>query len=168
MANPEVLTNTIINWAARRSNEVVFHPADGYYSLDIVLDAWKNGHEIGQEQFVKEVEDKHTNNAKLTTEALKTILETCTNKAFYPKKVFINISIMASSILISFDEEIYISDDFITTANSEASKIKLDYFEKGLNLQIGFLNDNARLNIPLLKSDGFGFAYDFCTKTIIE
>ena len=168
MEETKVLTDTIIDWAATRSDEIVFTPTAGYYSFDIVMDAWKKGKEEGKEQFIEEVRGKYFNNAKLTTEALLLIIQALSKYSFFPNKVFINISIEGSSILLAIKEQIYTSEKFITNANEEASKLKLEFFEKGLNLQIGFLNDSPTLDISLLKSDGFGFAFDYDKKKIID
>jgi len=147
----------------------------GTILLSIVADAYAkgkgDGHSIGKEEgenMVKEmIRKKYYNNAKLTADAITIMLQTLLNKGFKPNKLFVNNSIDGSSVLLAIKQETHIKDEFIDIAYSEASKLNLQFFEKGLNLQIAFLPDTENLNIHLLKSDGFGLAFDLDKNILI-
>jgi len=176
MANTDTLVEQIKEWAATRSDEIVSVPTTGYYSYDIVVDAYVkgkgDGHEIGKEEgqnMVKEmIRKKYYNNARLTADALTIMLKTLLEKGFKPNKFFVNNSIDGASVLFAVPYEVHINDDFLDVAYSEASNLKLQFFDKGLNLQIAFLSDSEKLNISLIKSDGFGLAFDLEKNIPIE
>ena len=164
----DTLTETLKTWAATRPDEIVFVPSAGYYSYDIVVDAYikgkGDGQEIGKEvaqNLIKEqVRKIYYNNALLTTQALSLMIKKLSDNKFNPTKLFVNNSIEGTSVLFAVSKDTHINESFIDLAYSESSKLKLEYFDKGLNLKIGFISDTSELNIPLLKSDGFGFALD--------
>ena len=176
MSETDTLTEKIKEWTETRADEISSTPSEGFYAYNIVVDAYKkgkgDGREIGKEEGQRVVSEmiksKYDSSSKLTLEALLAMCNAIYEKGFKPKKLFISRSINNSSILFSVPNETHINDDFLDFAYDTASKLKLEYYDKGLNLQISFLNDSADLNLSMLKSDGYTFSFDLEKKSIIE
>jgi hypothetical protein len=167
MSNTDTLTKTIIKWAATRSDEIVFVPTAGYYSFNIVSDAYEKGKEDKQNQLKETMRAKYFSNAQLAAEAIQSIVAELVKKDFSPLKLFLNLTVDGSMVLFSVKEDVYITENFINSAYSEAARLQLDYYNKGLDLQISFMNDSNEFNLGLLKSDGYGIAINLETdKTI--
>lgn len=171
MSNAKItLTETITDWAASRPDEVVLDPKKGYYSFDIVLDAYNKGREETKEQVVQDLKSqfrkKYYDNAKLGAESLENILISFSEKDFKPKKFFINNSTDGTTIIFSIDSDTYSKEEFIDFAYNHTVELQQKHHDKDHNLHISFINDVEDFNIDLLKSEGFGFGYDI-TKGIL-
>lgn len=160
MSTQDNLAETIIKWAATRPDEVVFDPKTGFYSFEIVSDAFNKGKETMMEEMKSQMRDKYFDNAKIGSDALMSIMQSLREKNYNPVKLFVNNSTKGTTIILSIKEEIYSHEDFINFAYTEALKLQGKYHEKGHNLKISFMTDSEKLNLELLKSDGFGFALD--------
>ncbi len=158
----EVLKESLIRWAATRKDEVVFDPKRGYYSLDIVIDAFRKGQESGQNDYIEQARGKYYENARLAVEATNKMITKLNEKNIVPLKLYMNHSLTESIILLSIKEDLYIDDTFIDFAYPEATKIQTEYNINGkdFNIHINFIDEAEGFNHELLKSDGFGFSYD--------
>jgi len=160
MSTQDNLTETIIKWAATRPDEVVFDPKTGFYSFEIVSDAFHKGKEKMMEEMKAQMRNKYYDNAKMGSEALKNIMNALAQKDYIPCKLFVNNSTKGTTIILSITEAVYSTENFIDFAYSEALNLQAKHHEIGHNLKISFMNDSENLNLDLLKSDGFGFAFD--------
>ena len=167
MSTQETLTETIINWAATRSDESVLEPTHGYYPFSIIAEAFEKGVEHGEKNLKEKVRSRFFSNANLVVEAVKEAIEKFSMLKFTPTKLFVNISFESSKIILAFDEDAYISEKFLDNAYDLSSELQLHYFDKGLNLEISYLIDSENLNLTSLKSDGFEVAIDFSTLKLI-
>ena len=177
----EVLDQLLSTWAASRSDEVVFNPSSGYYSFDIVTDAYLKGLERGtqegydkgkqksvDEYVINEYRKLFFKKANLVSEALTETLAMLKKHNFSASKLFINHSIQGSKILLAIDIKTHHSEDFIKFAYNEAAKIEDVFYTKELNIHIGFINDVSDLNLQLIRDDGFDVGYDLKNNTEIN
>ena len=183
MYTTDLLEETLIKWAATRSDQVVFNPAEAYYSFDIVADAFEKGKEHGfeegkehafekgkehaREQLIQLIREKYYSSAKLTSEAFGEMLKFINDSGYAAKKLFINNTINSAHCIFSVDETTYISDDFIDRSYKKIVELETKYHDKGLDLQMGFINDDTDINLELLRSDGFGYAININDATKI-
>ncbi len=167
MSNQEALRETIINWAATRSDESVLEPTHGYYPFSIIAEAFEKGLEHGEKNLKEKVRSRFFSNANLVVEAVKEAINKFSDLSFNPLKLFVNISFESSKIILTFDEGDYISDKFLDNAFELSSDLKLNYFDKGLNLDISYLIDSENINLNTLKSDGFEVALDLSNQRLL-
>lgn len=171
MSQSETLAKAILEFAATRSDEAVFDPKAGYYPFSIVAEAYEKGlnHGVnqgvsqGQSIVIETIRKKYYNNATMIAESIKTVLAYLTDNHCAPSKLFINLSTEGGMILLSVNEKQYHSAEFSNFAYDAAAKTELEFHDKGLNLQIGFLNDNKADNYGLLQSDGYAISIDLTT-----
>lgn len=163
MSNTDTVGKTILEWAATRIDEAVFDPKAGYYPFSIIADAFEKGIEYNEDAFTGKMRKRHYNNASLVVESITSLLAVLKENNFIPTKIFVSISVEEGKILFSIKEEEYITDHFGEIAYSSSAKTKLEYYDKGLNLQLGFLNDSKEINLDLIKSDGYDIAIDVTT-----
>ncbi|CAN5168902.1 hypothetical protein BH09BAC5_BH09BAC5_10140 [soil metagenome] len=164
----EVLIETLIDWAATRSDEVVYNPKEGFYSFEIVDDAYRKGiergiekgKELGENSLKEAFRQKYFSKAKLVSEVLGKMLNGFSDNSFQPIRLFMSHSIAGSNLLLTIPEDIHHSEKFIAFAYTEALKLQTEYHKEGLNLDIGFIDESSNINLDLLKSDGFEFVYD--------
>ena len=160
MSIQDNLTETIIKWAATRPDEVVFDPKTGFYSFEIVSDAYNKGKEKMMEELKAQMRNKYYDNAKMGSEALRKIMDSLSERGYLLNKLFVNNSTKGTIIILSIPEEIYATEEFIDFAYAEALTIQAAQHNLNHNLKISFMADSTNLNLDLLKSDGFGFAFD--------
>ena len=171
MTQDDTLEKAILEFAATRSDDAVFDPKAGYYPFSIVAEAYEKGVSHGVNQganhtqnfLIETIRKKFYNNATLISESINIILKVLNQKSYSPLKLFINLSTEGGMILLSVKEEQYISEEFSNFAYEVAAKIELEFFNKGLNLQVGFLNDKSGSDYKLLQSDGYGISIDLKT-----
>lgn len=156
----DTLTEAIKDWAATRPDEVVFDPKKGFYSFEIVSDAFEKGKEKMLEEMKSQMRNKFYSNAKLGADALHSLLESLIKQKYNPLKFFVNNSTQGTTIIFSIKQDVYSDETFIDFAYGEALKIEAKHHEANHNLHISFINDVDQFNLDLLKTDGFGFAYD--------
>jgi hypothetical protein len=159
------IVEIIKDWAATRPDEVVFDPREGYYSYDFIVDSFQKGKEVGRQELISSVRLKYHENIKKATEAIDLIVKYLFTETYTLNKLFINNSIKGTSILFAVKEETYLNDTFLDLAYSTSSKIELDFFDKGVNIQIGFLNDSKSLNSEAISEDGYSWAYDLISNS---
>lgn len=157
----DTLAQKIIEWAATRSDDTVLHPTKLYYSFDTIAEAYKKGYEHGENNLKEVVRKKFFANAKLVSKEIDKILKKLNKDNNSPNKIFIDLSFDRTKILISIPEDIYISDSFIDENYLFVSKIQTELFDKGINADIGFVNDNRIIDNSLMECDGFGIGFDF-------
>ncbi|MGE0561968.1 MAG: hypothetical protein AB7O47_09140 [Flavobacteriales bacterium] len=157
----DTLSQKIIEWAATRSDDTVLHPTKGYYSFDAIAEAYKQGYEHGENNLKEVVRKKFFSNAKLISKDIDKVLKKLSKDKFSPNKIFIDLSFDRTKVLISISEDIYISNSFIDEMYSFVSNIQTDLFDKGINADIGFINDNRIIDKNLMECDGFGIGFDF-------
>jgi hypothetical protein len=183
MSTPEVLAETLIKWAATRSDHVVFNPAEAYYSFDIVADAFdkgkqsgisqgreeafEKGKELAKDQLIQHVREKYYSTAKFTAEAFGEMLQFLRDNSIPVKKLFIRNTVESAHCIFSIPEETYIYDNFIDLAYKKVVELETKYHDKDLGLQMGFINDDIPIDFDLLRSDGFGFAINIDDATKI-
>jgi hypothetical protein len=155
-----LLSKALASWAASRSDEVVFNPKQGFYSFDIVADAYEKGITVGKDSFKEELRKKYFDKANIAGEAMNVILSQIFEKKYRVYKVFLNHTIEATTILMVIDEVTHNDDVFIDFAYKKIGEMQSKFHSMGLNLDISFVDNNSGLNIKLIKADGFGFAYD--------
>jgi len=161
----EDLSNTIREWAATRTDKAVLDPTVGYYPFDVIADAYKQGVEHGEEKLKEEVRKKYFKNSELMTNSINELFVKLNGFKNAFKFAFIQLDLKQASVLVSIDEDIYISDKFLDKAYSVTSDLKTAYFDKGLDLQIGFLNQSG-LHDSLynsLQCDGYDIGIDLTT-----
>lgn len=163
MSNIDTLTEKLIDWAATRSDEIVFNPTSGYYSFEIVSDAFEKGKIEGEKLLKERVRAVYFENAKLISYALKELINGLKEKNFFALKLFVKNSFEGGSIVLSIPEEQYLTEEFMTEGYRLASELQSLYHTKKLNLTVSFLRDSDKINLELLKSDGFGYAVDIET-----
>lgn len=163
MSTEETLSSTIINWAATRTDESVINPTHGYYPFSIIAEAFAKGVEHGEKNFKEKVRGQFFSNATLVVKAIDDLQTALIKLNFQPIKLFVNISFESSKVLLTFEEETYLTDDFIDNAYSLSSEIKTKYFDQGLVLDLGFLIDK-NININTIKSDGFEISFDLISR----
>lgn len=161
----EILSESIIKFAATRSDEAVMNPKSGYYPFNIIAEAFEEGFKKGEDAFKEKLREQFFLNAKLVNEAISSLFKKLEKSKIPPKKIFIDISINGAKILVSIDEATYISDDFIDEFYSNVSDIKSEFYDKGLNLDLGFLNNKKDTNNILLDCDGYNMGFDLGKKT---
>ena len=166
--NQESLLETVIEWAATRPDEVVFDPKTGFYSFEIVSDAYNKGRENMMEEMKEQMRTKYFHNAKMGAEALSSVIDSLYKMNYSPCKFFINNSTNGTNIIFSIKGEVYSNESFIDFAYALAAKLQVEHHDKNHNLKISFINDVPSFDLGLLKSDGFGFAYDFSNKKVID
>lgn len=159
----DTLSQKIIEWAATRSDDTVLHPTKGYYSFDTIAEAYKQGYEHGENNLKEVVRRKFFSNAKIITKEIDKVLKKLNRESLSPNKIFIDLSFDRTKVLISVTENKYISDKFIDTMYLYSSKIQTELFDKGVNVHIGFVNDNKIIDKSLMECDGFGIGFDFIT-----
>lgn len=172
----EVLTQSLINWVTARKDEVAFNPKQGFYSYDIVVDAFEKGKEhgkelgkeLGEQEFKERLWKTYVDNASKVSAAINDMLHLLMKQNNAPSKVFVSHSYNESIVLFSISEDIHHSMDFINSAYTYSSELKGRYLNDGIKLDIGFIDDNQHLNISLLRDDGFDFAYDLSKRQILE
>jgi hypothetical protein len=167
MSKQETLSETIIKWAATRSDESVLEPTHGYYPFEIIAEAFEKGVEHGEKKLKEKVRSHFFSNANLAVEAVNEAIKKFGTLSIYPLKLFVNISFESSKIILTFKEDVYTSDDFLNNAFDFSSDLKLNYFDKGLKLDISYLIDSDNLNLNILKSDGFEVALDLSTQKLL-
>jgi len=154
------ISETIINWAATRLDEIVFEPKDGFYSFNIVVDAYEKGaeelHKIKQTY-----REKYFHNAKLSTVVVKDAFEILGSSNVKYNKLFINTSIDGTHVLIVLDNASYQCDQTIDLIYNKFADLQVRYFHEEQNIKIGLMCDSDKLDVNSIKEDGFGFGYDF-------
>lgn len=163
MSTQESLSSTIIQWAATRTDEAVLDPTHGYYPFSIIAEAFEKGFEHGEKNLKEKVRGHFFSNAELVVEAINKIIVSFQNENFNPKKLFVNISFESAKIILSFDEATYITDAFLDFAYCLSSDTKLEFFDKGLKLDVSYLIDSDFIDVSAIKSDGFEIAIDLAT-----
>ena len=156
----EILKETLTSWAATRSDEVVWNYKDGFYSFAIVAEAFEKGKEFGELRLKENARKRFFDSAVLMNKALITVLKPLLEKKFPLHKLFISHGVNQSKVLISLDEAIHDKKDFIDFAYPLVSAIEAEYLDKGLNIDISFLDQNEHLSMEAIINDGFGFAFD--------
>lgn len=157
------ISDTIINWAATRLDEIVFEPKDGFYSFNIVVDAYEKGAEE-LNKIKQSYRDKYFYNAKLSTVAVKDVFEILSSNNVTPNKLFINTSVDGTHILLVLDKSSYQGDEIIDIIYEKFADLQMRYFNEEKNIKIGLMCDSDKLDINALKEDGFGFGYDFINR----
>jgi len=163
MAIDQNLEKNLIRWAATREDEVVFNPQKGFYSFDIVLDAYEQGKKIGEKEgektYKQKARDIYFNNLEKTNLALSEMIKTLVEYPCTPTKVFINHTITDTILIIAIDPQIHCEKEFIDKAYAKALELQEQYHGQ-FNLDISFIDDTENLDLELLKDDGFAFQYD--------
>lgn len=162
------LTHTLKRWAATRRDEIVFDPSKGFYSFDIVADAFEKGKEIGKAEFVERARGLYFDNAEIASELLDSLIKFFTERDAFPNKAFIKNAVFGISILIIIDAEKYENNDFLDMAYAFISKMKLEQYEKGKSVQISIMCNSDHIDFHLLMADGYGFGFDFRANTQIK
>ncbi|MEO8760150.1 MAG: hypothetical protein ABI388_03480 [Bacteroidia bacterium] len=160
MSNPNALTEAIIVWAATRSDEVVFDPKSAYYSFEIVADAFEKGKEFGKKEINERLRQIYFKNAQTGVEALNKILDNLKENNCVPSKIFVKNSIQGVTILLSLNPKVYEQEKDIDFAYNVSATLQSEYHKTNFNLIISFINETPNFNFNLLKSDGYGLAYD--------
>lgn len=167
MTHSELLGAKIIDWAATRLDDAVLDPRDGYYPFAIIADAYQKGIEHGESNLKSKMREKYFENAKGIVTLINEAIQELNNSKIKPNKLFLNLSVHESKLLIALEEIHYQNDNLIEKAYSLSSKLKMKAYEKGIALTFGFLCDSANLNTSHLKSDGFGVALNLNNDEVI-
>lgn len=163
----ETISQNIIDFAATRSDKVVMNPRNGYYPFEIIAEAFNKGEEKAEEEIIEKLRGKFIEKANLTNKAISKVLKRFKKEGFTPRKIFVDISMDNSKVLISVKEKIYVTDNFLDKAHSFVSNLKSISFDNGLNLGLGFLNDDKKIDLNQLKCDGFEIGFDIQTSTTL-
>jgi hypothetical protein len=159
MTAQEIISKSIIDWAATRPDEIVFEPKEGFYSFDIVVDAYKKGK--GElDVFKEEVRRRFFENAKTAADISVFVIDGLKNIAIPPQQLFINNSVEGFNILITLPEEVFDDPDKLEKANNIIFGIQSESLKKEINVQIAILPESINLNKELIKADGYGFMLD--------
>lgn len=156
MPNTEAISKQLMKWAASRPDEVVYNPKEGYYSFDIVADAF----EKGKDHLIEKMRLRFMENADAAVEVLKESFSMLSTLNILPLRVFIKNTVSEASILITVSETDFDSNAFIAEAYSFSASKEDSYSKKGLNFNLSFINDAPDLNVALIKSDGYSFNAD--------
>ncbi len=149
------LSETLIKWAATRNDEVVFDPKNGYYSFEIVSDAYEMGKQHNEESWKESYRTKYFENAQLLATTINEVVKALEKWPSAIKSVFVSHALPESALIFVVDESIHNSDEFIDSAYLIACDIQCNYLEKGLKVDISYIDDLKELNNTLLKEDGF-------------
>lgn len=162
----------VTTWAATRPDEIISEHRNGFYSADIVIDAYKEGYNKGtyaQSSSVKEhIRTAFYKKADLFSEAIIEAATILNNKGYSVQKIFLNHNLDESKVLITVDLDTSNNRDFIEYFYVSAQRIEEDYFSQKLSISIAFIGDSEDINFELLNSDGYTFGYDFKNKRPIE
>lgn len=167
----------VTDWAASRPDEVVFNPMEGYYSSDIIMDAYLKGIEKGEEQerkrgvrnlLIERYRKDFFAKAQELSNSLYRMIELLETRGYNATKVFLNHTLEQSKIILIIKEGTHHTKEFIDFAYAEAIKIENEAKGKLLTLNIGFIEQCESLNVELLKNDGFDIGYDFNKSAPIE
>jgi hypothetical protein len=156
----ETLKNTVTEWAATRSDDVVWNYKEGFYSFSVVADAFEKGKEFGESQLKENARKRFYDGALKMTKALNDVLSPLIERKYPLKKLFISHDVGHSKVLISIDENVHDSEDFIDFAYTLVSEIENKYLNENLLIDISFLDDCDKLNTEIIINDGFGIAFD--------
>jgi len=160
--NEDTLLKSLSKWVATRPDEVVLDPKKGFYSFDIVMDAYNKGKETGEGNLKQYFRDVYYQRFQLTTESILAFYTNLLEKKYSPKKLFINFSLNQCVVLITITPEVHADDKFIDYAYGEALTIQAELSRKDVVLSINFVSEfKDNINLESIKSDGFDFAYDF-------
>lgn len=154
------LKESIITWAATRSDEIVMQPKNGFYSFDIVMDAYRDGKERGKSDFINEIRSEFVSNLKQATTALIGFIVESAGRGYAYSRVFVKHGGRSTFFILTVDEELHNTDNFIDFAYSEAAKLKTSLQESGLDIDVSFVDEDEHSDFELIKSDGFDFSYD--------
>jgi hypothetical protein len=151
-------------WVKTRMDDAVFDPKKGYYPFSVIADAYEKGVELGEKYLKDNIKETFQKNMKLVSQAINDINASFKEYKYVPRKLFIKLGIKESKILFSFDEELYLTDQFLDVTYNLASDIRTKSFDEGICLSVGFLIDSDKLNLEELRSDGFGIGIDLKSK----
>jgi hypothetical protein len=158
----------ITTWAATLPDEIISEHRNGFYSADIVIDAYKAGYAKGttsQSSSVKEqIRAAFYKKANLFSEALVEATAELNNGGYTINKLFINHNLDESKAIIAIDAGVSLERTFIEYFYSKAHDIEEKYFSQKLSISISYIEDSTDINLDLLHSDGYGFGYDLITK----
>jgi hypothetical protein len=159
----------ITTWAATRPDEIISEPRNGFFSTDIVVDAYKAGVKKGKDSnIIEQIRTSFYSKANILSEAISEAATKLFNKDYAPLKIFISHNINESKVLLTFDPETYRDINFINYSYPEIKVIEDKYYTAKLNLNFSFMGDSAELNYELLHCDGYMIGYDFSIKKPIE
>jgi len=164
----DILKESITEWVAAQPDDMVFEPKDGFYSFTIVAEAYQKGMEDERKRFIEEMRLKYLDKAKLVVSATNELIKGLSDRKFVLHKFILNHSLSNSLVLLTTDEGTNVDDAFISYVFNEAARIKFEYSQKGLNVSFMFIDEQSKLNIELLKSDGFDFGYSFDDKKVFD
>lgn len=155
----ESISESLYSWIASRTDEAVFNPKNGYYPFSVIADAFEKGVEHGSETVRQEMKEGLrrilVDKTKQSISIINQYIETFKSDGIEPKKLFVDLSIGHTKILIAIEEESYISEKFISKYYSMVSDTIAKYHEKETTIEVGFLNNATELNVEMLKADGF-------------
>ncbi|MDR0801616.1 hypothetical protein [Fluviicola sp.] len=160
---PETLEKDVLEWIATRPDDVVFSPREGFFSFEMIVDAFVKGQEKGAANFKSEAEEKlrvkFLDNAKKGIDNYNLLADFLSGKKTQVEKLFLNNSLQGTSILVSIDPSVYTTDS-INDFYAFISKLEVTCFKEGFNLNIGFISESESIDYNLLKADGYTFAYN--------
>lgn len=153
------VTNQVLEFIARKTDEAVFSPKDGYFPFSVIADAYAKGLEQGEEALKQKVRDLFIENMQITAKSVWELTEFLKGNGYQAKCFYINPNINQSLALIAVDENIYRDKAFIQLAFRKALEIQKSHRDNKHILSINFISIEG-INNDLLESDGYSFKYD--------
>lgn len=177
LAADKTLEKSIEKWIATRPDEVVYEHRDGFYSFEMLVNAYEKGLKEGEakgearleERLKEQVREKYFDKAQESIRAINELIDRIMNSTgTSPSKIFMEHSIEKTSYILLYDESLFQDDKFVDEIYNLAAPIEVKYFKDGeLNMQISFMDDGPDTHYKLLASDGYTFGYDYSTQQTI-
>lgn len=161
------LEEEIASWASTKIESAVFTPQEGFYSFEVITEAYEKGKKDGKERLknllMEDLKNKIEKHANVLKKSLQDSVEHLNKKDYKPTKIFVFLSSHESKIIYAIKESIYTTDDFLDYAYDMSADIKLEAYNNGSLMSLGFISDNENINFDALKADGFDMAMDLIT-----
>lgn len=160
----ETLEKNVLEWIATRPDEVVFSPKDGYFSFEMLVDAFEKGQEKGKDTFKSDTQEvlrkKFLNNATNAIESLEKLISKLLTKSIEPTKFFLNNSLSGASLLVGIGRDVYLDEALINFCYESVTNIEDESFKAGFHLSLNYIDDLNELDFDFLKADGYTFAFN--------
>lgn len=166
MSTDAVFESYLKAFAKTRATEVSETPKINFVSTDIAIAFWEEGKKIGEQEFKKRLKEaaikKFESQLTCTLDVVKQISNVFKEKKFVANKVFLAINIDVSKILVTIPENQHYSKEFMNLFYPLASELEDTYSE--FQLYVSAIDESDKLNMNLLKSDGYTFGFDLANE----